>query len=144
MSNKTQLQANNTQLASLIQTLQGKAAGGGGSSGGEIKTCTVVVNNEIASKSYGLCEWIFNVVENGEIKVNAYTGSIICDSTFTFENVVCGSFFHIHHTGAYSSAGAYVDNIICVDEHYPSDQVTFLIAPTEAGTTGTITIFDDD
>ena len=34
MSNKTQLQTNNTQLASLIQTLQGKAAGGGGSSGG--------------------------------------------------------------------------------------------------------------
>ena len=30
MSNKTQLQANNTQLASLIQTLQGKIAGGGG------------------------------------------------------------------------------------------------------------------
>lgn len=30
MSNKTQLQTNNTQLASLIQTLQGKAAGGGG------------------------------------------------------------------------------------------------------------------
>ena len=30
MSNKTQLQANNTQLAALIQTLQGKAAGGGG------------------------------------------------------------------------------------------------------------------
>lgn len=30
MSNKSQLQANNTQLASLIQTLQGKIAGGGG------------------------------------------------------------------------------------------------------------------
>ena len=30
MSNKTQLATNNTQLASLIQTLQGKAAGGGG------------------------------------------------------------------------------------------------------------------
>lgn len=35
MSNKTQLQANNTQLASLIQTLQGKAAGGG--SGGNVR-----------------------------------------------------------------------------------------------------------
>lgn len=30
MSNKTQLATNNTQLATLIQTLQGKAAGGGG------------------------------------------------------------------------------------------------------------------
>lgn len=35
MSNKTQLQTNNTQLASLIQTLQGKIAGGG--SGGNVK-----------------------------------------------------------------------------------------------------------
>ena len=141
---KTQLQTNNAKLEALITELQGKAAGGGGSSGGEIKTCTVVVNNEIASKSYGLCEWTFNVVENGEIKVNAYTGSVICDSTFTFENVVCGSFFHISHAGAYSFVGAYVDNIICVDGHYASDQATYLIAPTEAGTTGTITIFDDD
>lgn len=39
MSNKTQLQTNNTQLASLIQTLQGKAAGGSGS----VETCTVTV-----------------------------------------------------------------------------------------------------
>ena len=40
MSNKTQLSTNNTQLASLIQTLQGKAAGGGGSS---VETCTVQI-----------------------------------------------------------------------------------------------------
>lgn len=39
MSNKTQLQTNNTQLASLIQTLQGKAAGGGGGA----ETCTVEI-----------------------------------------------------------------------------------------------------
>lgn len=39
MSNKTQLQANNTQLASLIQTLQGKATGGGGS----VEACTVEI-----------------------------------------------------------------------------------------------------
>lgn len=32
---KTQLQANNTKLASLIETLKGKAAGSGGGSGGE-------------------------------------------------------------------------------------------------------------
>ena len=35
MSNKSQLQANNTQLATLIQTLQGKIAGGGG--GGNVR-----------------------------------------------------------------------------------------------------------
>ena len=35
MSNKSQLQANNTQLATLIQTLQGKIAGSGG--GGNVR-----------------------------------------------------------------------------------------------------------
>lgn len=41
MSNKTQLSNNNTQLASLIQTLQGKATGGGG--GGGVETCTITL-----------------------------------------------------------------------------------------------------
>lgn len=44
MSNKTQLQTNNTQLASLIQTLQGKIAGGGG--GGNLKIFVAGVEAE--------------------------------------------------------------------------------------------------
>lgn len=44
MSNKTQLQTNNATLASLIQTLQGKAAGGG-SSGNNIQTRTVDIRS---------------------------------------------------------------------------------------------------
>lgn len=43
MSNKTQLATNNTQLASLIQTLQGKATGGGG--GGGVETCTITLKS---------------------------------------------------------------------------------------------------
>lgn len=50
MSNKTQLQANNTNLASLIQTLQGKAAGSGSSGG--IETCTITRNNTNAVVGY--------------------------------------------------------------------------------------------
>lgn len=47
MSNKTQLSNNNTQLASLIQELQGKAAGGGGDA--SVETCNVhiVVDNSM-------------------------------------------------------------------------------------------------
>lgn len=41
MSNKTQLSNNNTKLASLIQELQGKAAGGGAS----VEMCTVTISN---------------------------------------------------------------------------------------------------
>ena len=42
MSNKTQLQTNNTQLSSLIQELANKAVGGGS---GAVETCTVTIEN---------------------------------------------------------------------------------------------------
>ena len=42
MSNKTDLQTHNTDYAALIETLRGKAVGGGGS----VETCTVTVINE--------------------------------------------------------------------------------------------------
>lgn len=45
MSNKTKLATNNTQLASLIQELQGKAAGGGG--GMQTATVTSTVKRVI-------------------------------------------------------------------------------------------------
>lgn len=38
MSNKTQLQTNNTNLSNLIETLRGKA------SGGSVETCTLTIN----------------------------------------------------------------------------------------------------
>ena len=44
MSNKTQLSNNNTKLASLIQELANKAAGGG--SGG-VETCTFTVSGDM-------------------------------------------------------------------------------------------------
>lgn len=43
---KTQLQINNTNLASLIETLAGKATGG---SGGAIETCTVALRCDAPS-----------------------------------------------------------------------------------------------
>ena len=46
MSNKTQLQTNNTELSSLIEAIRGKAAGSGGAGGGSIETCEVTfINN---------------------------------------------------------------------------------------------------
>ena len=50
MSNKTQLQTNNTRLNSLIETLKGKAAGG---SGGSVETANVTISvNRWDSDSY--------------------------------------------------------------------------------------------
>jgi hypothetical protein len=49
MSNKTQLQTNNTKYASLIETLRGKAVGGGSSDGASIDTCTVTITTSSTS-----------------------------------------------------------------------------------------------
>lgn len=46
MSNKTQLQTNNTELSSLIETIRGKVAGSGGSGGGSIETCVVTIEQD--------------------------------------------------------------------------------------------------
>ena len=43
---KTQLQTNNSRLASLIDELKGKAAGGGASGGGSVETCTVIITHK--------------------------------------------------------------------------------------------------
>ena len=72
---KTQLQTNNTRLASLITELRGKAAGGGAS----VETCTVTVNGGYIIGA--------TVCNNGEITtVTYYPGE-----TNTQDNVVCGS-----------------------------------------------------
>lgn len=70
MSNKTQLQANNTQLASLIQELQGKASGGSGA----VETCTVTftmtgtpVFNSVS----------YSTIENGAIVYSTLTGTAV-------------------------------------------------------------------
>lgn len=46
--NKTQLQTNNSRLASLIDELKGKAAGGGGA----VDTCTVEILPQINPATY--------------------------------------------------------------------------------------------
>lgn len=84
MSNKTQLSTNNTQLASLIQTLQGKAAGGGGS----VETCTVTVTCSTST----LWKYVCTGYENGEyVPLYSSIWNGVGANTATIENVVCGS-----------------------------------------------------
>lgn len=80
MSNKTQLQTNNTKLESLIQTLQGKAAGGG-----SVETCTLNIGSYILTAGATL-------YQDGAIL--AYNGR---GNNGTCENVVCGSTIYIRH-----------------------------------------------
>ena len=92
MSNKTQLSTNNTQLASLIQTLQGKATGGG------IDTCSVRIIPDADATVYivgytyvdndGKITSIYNDYNNG------FQGQEI-----TLNNLVCGSYIYVCFRG---------------------------------------------
>lgn len=88
---KTQLQTNNTRLASLIQELQGKAAGGGAS----VETCTVTVNigTELGDTDGIMERMIFQTQENGE----TVTRDITSVQSGIFENVVKNSLFCTQH-----------------------------------------------
>lgn len=108
MSNKTQLQTNNTALASLIQTLQGKAAGGGGSGGTE--TCELTINFTGSLVGYGeaggLAKVRYSKVVSGSIELG--DEDITSDST-TFDNVLKGSMLFLTAYDDLEALGTYHD-----------------------------------
>lgn len=137
---KTQLQTNNTRLASLIDTLKGKAAGSGGAS---VETCTVVINNEVVSSGGAIVCYGFTVFEDGKIGYVGYDGEALYESTMTFTNVVCGSAIFFGYSG-YSMTGVEVNNMEAVSTSLGLASEQLFIAPTVAGTTGTISMVDMD
>lgn len=130
---KTQLQTNNTRLASLIDTLKGKAAGGGGAS---VETCTVTVNSFTPMISY-----VFNVYENGSVKfitANAFT--MPNEQSVTVHNVICGSIVYIDNE--YFMNGYTLNGGITLNwEH--AGRMAF-VAPTVADAICTVDIYDND
>lgn len=139
MSNKTQLQANNTQLASLIQTLQGKAAGGGGAAGGSLDTCTVTFECQ-DGQSLG---WVYTAVKNGEVvPVCEVRASDQTATSATLENVLCGSAIEVVSTlalvGTTCGGGVEYHATGC----YPN--IRIFKAPSVAGAIGTIVIYNND
>lgn len=126
--NKTQLQTNNTALASLTdRVLAAKdtaAALPDAGGGGAVETCTVHLDG-YAEIPYG-----FTVYENGTI--SAKTG-IIEETNWglgesTIENVVCGSLIYIGNSGAYLEEGT--ATILYKDADL---EVAMLKAPSVAG-----------
>lgn len=109
MSNKTQLSNNNDKLASLIQELANKAAGGGGAS---VETCTVVItgnNSSVAPAVYAYS----TLTESGEITCVRIAGNT--DNVITIDNVICGSFVAVYlpngFYSTYTSENAEVTNM---------------------------------
>lgn len=87
MSNKTQLSNNNTKLASLIETLQGKASGGG-----SVETCTVTLNGP---NSYGRPYNFAATVLDDDGKVVTYYVDGNSTLNVTIANVLCNSILYV-------------------------------------------------
>ena len=97
MSNKTQLQTNNTKLASLIETLQGKAAGGG-SGAASLETCTVTfVNDDIMPPALIGHQTVYYTDVNGQTQSELW----VPDETVI--TIIKGSFIVVTEWSSYST-----------------------------------------
>ena len=100
MSNKTQLQTNNTKLAALIETLNGKAAGGA-----SVETCSVEMKHyPTYSTSFALTQVVYLAVDaNGDIvvkKLSSSDGTIShTTNSFVLTDVVCPSILFAYAGG---------------------------------------------
>ena len=135
---KTQLQTNNTRLASLITELQGKAAGGG--SGEEsIETCTVNIVS-----TYGRLFYIGGVtVSDGVMEPVAYKAvdeSGYHVTAFTFANAARNTLMAISCDSrivpGYTAIGA--------ELLLKSSNIYFFKITAAAGETVSITLTEDD
>ena len=135
MSNKTQLSNNNTRLASLIQTLQGKATGGG-SGGASVETCTVTVT---FTSAYWLA-FSYTAFEDGDIthvvRSASHSGS---NETIVMENVVCGAPIVVQTN--LSIMGTTLPN--GVENPFNTRGVYYFVA-TVSGANATINIYNND
>lgn len=83
MNYNTELQSNNTDLQSILDTIN--ALPDAGSDGTSVETCTVTINlSGLSISSY--CATIYR---NGSVGNNCVFTTT--SSSFTIENVVCGS-----------------------------------------------------
>lgn len=133
--NKTQLQTNNTRLASLITELRGKATGGGGAS---METCSISV-----TEPNGMGLYIsYTALSDGAI--TAHVKEYCAGETITLENVVCGSLI----SGSYISGGLegtpeVGGGVVLNSNRATSATMEMLFtAPTTAGATGSIVLYE--
>jgi hypothetical protein len=143
MSNKTQLQTNNTKYASLIELLRGKAAGG---SGATIGTCSVTIHAPGGLSVFGWGEYTANTANHiiGPLTMpstdgNAHTLPI--DAIYTFDNLPIGSIFTFYHeTKPISNIDVVGDIEYSFANHESVTSATYNFAMCKCNGSGNITI----
>lgn len=139
---KTQLQANNARLGALIETLSGKAAGGG--SGGGVETCSV----QLVCNTSNIFGYTYLTYKDGQVvPVSAYESSTASKINTTLQDVVCGSFIHIQTSIHYDFLDITVSGTATAEKIFTSSRVIpFVIVrvPNAANSTSTITIINND
>ena len=147
MSNKTQLQTNNTQLASLIQTLQGKAAGGGSSGGGSVETCSIrLICN--TSDVYGYSYLAYRDGQFVPVFVSYYNNvGNTSKIDVTLPDVICGGYIYVTVKINYAFLDTSINGEATTQKEYLTSSVEPVLlvhAPSTAGSTSTVTIIDND
>ena len=150
MSNKTQLQTNNTALDALITRVNAakdvaaslpEAGESGG--GGDIETCTIKIINECVSLGAGYLIYCFTCLENNAVTGKIYNGSCKQESETIIENVICNSPLYMYF-GGYGFLALTYDGVTIDPSSLGSTSNVLATAPSTGGSTGIITIIDDD
>lgn len=140
----TEVNSQATKLAELKMILAGKAAGGSGSSGATIDTCTI----HLICSTSSIYGYSYMAYRDGKITPVIFTNQATRTTLdVTFSDVVCDSLISVHTDIASSLLGSSVqgDAVIETTNYYSSATITVSIyVPNEAGSTSIVTIYDDN
>lgn len=155
MSNKTQLQTNNTALDSLVsrvnaaKDIAASLPEAGNSGGGNVDTCTVTINHPYTTTSYSLKDFIeryfITTYADENYSLESYDYNLdeprITTTSITINNVVCGTQLSIYSHIESNIWGCSFDKAELVS-NFAGRFIIKITANT--GETATINIYDDD
>lgn len=122
-----------TKVSTLNTALDGKAAGGG-----SFETCTVTVN--VTGDASNIQHVVATTVENGSLSQYVFMeGDLVATKSMTIENVLCGS--TIFTLPNFSTPGWTVSGE-GLEVVYGNGRGVVLKAPTTAGTSSSVTIYE--
>lgn len=113
MSNKTQLQTNNTKYASLIETLRSKASGGSGGGAG-VETCALKLYTEGIPDGSDIIYYIDESLTLQEISFPPFNE--VSSVTVIKNSIIYGEYIPLHVSG----------NIIRIDNGDNSNHAFFI------------------